>query len=61
MFYFQLMDIPTIMETWKTIDGKNFYKTADVCQVRGLGSKNYHPNSISVKYIHKKYKVINKG
>lgn len=27
------MDIPTIMETWKSIDGKNFYKTADVCQV----------------------------
>lgn len=35
-FNFQLMDLPTIMETWKSIDGKNFYKTADVCQVRWL-------------------------
>ena len=33
LFVLQLVDMPTIMETWKTIDSKNFYKTADVCQV----------------------------
>ena len=35
------MDVPTIMETWKTIDGKNFYKTADVCQVSYKGEEIY--------------------
>lgn len=33
MYRARLMDMPTIMETWKTTDGKNFYKTADVCQM----------------------------
>lgn len=33
MYKARLMDMPTIMETLKTIDGKNFYKTADVCQM----------------------------
>ena len=25
-----MMDLPTIVESHKTIDGKNFYKTADI-------------------------------
>ena len=29
----QIVDLPTITESYKTIDGKNFYKTADICQV----------------------------
>ncbi|KAK7041535.1 transcription initiation factor TFIID subunit 7 [Halocaridina rubra] len=33
MYKARLMDFPTIMETWKSIDGKSFYKTADVCQM----------------------------
>lgn len=33
MYKARLMDFPTIMETWKTIDGKSFYKTADTCQM----------------------------
>ncbi|XP_068218343.1 transcription initiation factor TFIID subunit 7 isoform X2 [Palaemon carinicauda] len=33
MYKSRLVDLPTIMETWKTIDGKSFYKTADVCQM----------------------------
>ena len=30
--FFQIVDLPTITESYKTIDGKNFYKTADICQ-----------------------------
>ena len=29
----KLMDLPTIIESMKTIDKKTFYKTADICQV----------------------------
>lgn len=29
----KLVDLPTIIESMKTIDGKNFYKTADICQL----------------------------
>ena len=27
------MDLPTIIESQKTIDRKTFYKTADICQL----------------------------
>ena len=27
------MDLPTIIESQKTIDNKTFYKTADICQI----------------------------
>ena len=29
----KLMDLPTIVESMKTIDQKTFYKTADICQI----------------------------
>ncbi|CAG2101025.1 unnamed protein product [Medioppia subpectinata] len=29
----KIMDLPTIIESHKTLDGKNFYKTADICQL----------------------------
>lgn len=29
----KVMDLPTIIESLKTIDGKGFYKTADICQM----------------------------
>ena len=28
-----MVDLPTIMESHKTIDNKTFYKTADICQL----------------------------
>jgi transcription initiation factor TFIID subunit 7 len=31
--YAKVVDIPTIIESLKTIDNKNFYKTADICQM----------------------------
>lgn len=33
VLFLQVVDIPTIVESLKTIDNKSFYKTADICQV----------------------------
>ncbi|XP_055535264.1 transcription initiation factor TFIID subunit 7 [Wyeomyia smithii] len=33
LLHVKVVDLPTIVETLKTIDGKNFYKTADLCQL----------------------------
>ncbi|XP_045132878.1 transcription initiation factor TFIID subunit 7-like isoform X1 [Portunus trituberculatus] len=63
MYKARLMDIPTIMETLKTIDGKNFYKTADVCQMlmvreeedppeeEDSKKKRRDPNKVDKKYL----------
>lgn len=34
-FIFQLVDLPSIIESLKTVDKKTFYKTADISQVSG--------------------------
>jgi len=64
MYRSRLMDMPTIMETWKTTDGKNFYKTADVCQMLMVREeedspeeedltkkKRRDPNKVDKKYL----------
>lgn len=33
LLHAKIVDVPTIIESMKTIDGKSFYKTADVCQL----------------------------
>lgn len=33
LLHAKIVDVPTIIESLKTIDGKSFYKTADVCQL----------------------------
>lgn len=33
LLHAKLVDIPTIMESLKSIDNKSFYKTADICQM----------------------------
>lgn len=33
LLHAKVVDLPTVVETLKTIDGKNFYKTADLCQL----------------------------
>lgn len=33
LLHAKIVDVPTIVESMKTIDGKSFYKTADVCQL----------------------------
>ncbi|EDS32037.1 transcription initiation factor TFIID subunit 7 [Culex quinquefasciatus] len=33
LLHVKVVDLPTIVESLKTIDNKNFYKTADLCQI----------------------------
>ncbi|XP_055625399.1 transcription initiation factor TFIID subunit 7 [Toxorhynchites rutilus septentrionalis] len=33
LLHAKVVDLPTVVETLKTIDNKNFYKTADLCQI----------------------------
>lgn len=33
VFFLQVVDLPCIVESLKTVDKKTFYKTADICQV----------------------------
>lgn len=33
LLHAKVLDLPTVIESLKTIDGKSFYKTADVCQL----------------------------
>ncbi|XP_004929824.1 transcription initiation factor TFIID subunit 7 [Bombyx mori] len=33
LMHAKIIDLPTIVESLKTIDGKSFYKTADICQM----------------------------
>lgn len=38
VLFLQIVDIPTVVESLKTIDNKSFYKTADICQVCFIAS-----------------------
>uniref|UniRef100_A0A1B6BZ07 TAFII55 protein conserved region domain-containing protein n=1 Tax=Clastoptera arizonana TaxID=38151 RepID=A0A1B6BZ07_9HEMI len=33
IFHAKVLDLPTIIESLKTIDNKSFYKTSDICQI----------------------------
>ncbi|KAH8385612.1 hypothetical protein KR200_003575, partial [Drosophila serrata] len=33
LLYAKLVDLPTVVESYKTIDNKSFYKSADICQI----------------------------
>ncbi|XP_022125599.1 transcription initiation factor TFIID subunit 7 [Pieris rapae] len=33
LMHAKILDLPTIIESMKTIDNKSFYKTADICQI----------------------------
>lgn len=33
LLHAKVVDLPTVVESLKTIDNKNFYKTADLCQL----------------------------
>ena len=63
-FTSRLLDLPTIMESHKTIDNKFFYKTADICQLlvckEGEGfSDDEEPSSPVKKKKLDPYKVDN--
>ena len=63
----KLMDLPTIVESLKTVDNKSFYKTADVCQMLVCTDESDDPNvdveETSEQISHKKDKkfVFNHG
>ena len=64
-FTSRLVDLPTIIESHKTIDNKFFYKTADICQLmickEGEGfSDDEEPNSPIKKKKLDPYKVDKK-
>lgn len=33
LMHAKVVDLPTVVESMKTIDNKSFYKTADICQM----------------------------
>uniref|UniRef100_A0ABD2XDV2 TAFII55 protein conserved region domain-containing protein n=1 Tax=Trichogramma kaykai TaxID=54128 RepID=A0ABD2XDV2_9HYME len=45
MFEAKVVDLPTIVESLKTLDSKNFYKTADICQLLICKKKDEASNS----------------
>jgi len=63
-FTCRLMDLPTIIESHKTIDNKTFYKTADICQLvickeeedfdeeESPLKKKKDPNKVDKKYLY---------
>lgn len=67
-FYAKVVDLPTVVESLKTIDKKSFYKTADVCQMMickeepdpvtddekrdAQKNKKKDPNKIDKKYLY---------
>lgn len=64
--YAKVVDLPTVIESMKTIDKKSFYKTADVCQMvickeepdpitddeSPLKNKKKDPNKVDKKYLY---------
>jgi len=66
-FTSRLVDLPTVMESHKTIDNKTFYKTADICQLlickegedfddeedtNTPSKKKKDPNKVDKKYLY---------
>jgi len=62
----KVVDLPTIIESQKTIDRKTFYKIADICQMvickeggasdeednsAPIKPKKFHPNKVEKKYL----------
>ena len=42
----KLVDLPTIVESSKTLDRKNLYKTGDICQMLLVGEQISHEETI---------------
>lgn len=65
LFHSKVVDLPTIVESLKTIDNKSFYKTADICQMllcreeddqttddeSQIQKKKKDPNKVDKKYL----------
>ncbi|KJE90130.1 hypothetical protein CAOG_001479 [Capsaspora owczarzaki ATCC 30864] len=47
-----LVDLPTIIESQKSVDKRNFYKTADICQMLVCTSEDPEKKNVQVIYPH---------
>ncbi|KAF3426459.1 hypothetical protein E2986_04589 [Frieseomelitta varia] len=56
----KVVDIPTIVESLKTIDNKSFYKTADICQMLICKEEDDHTTTDEESPVRQKKKDPNK-
>lgn len=51
-FQCRLQDLPTVTETWKTLDGKNLVKSGDIGQMvlvgQNLGDEKQSPHGVTL-------------
>lgn len=45
LLHAKVIDLPTVIESLKTIDNKSFYKTADICQLMICKEEPDHPSA----------------
>ena len=48
LLYGKVVDLPTIIESLKTIDSKNFYKTADICHMVNIENQLSNTPSLNI-------------
>ncbi|XP_043254100.1 transcription initiation factor TFIID subunit 7 [Colletes gigas] len=60
LLHTKVVDLPTIVESLKTIDNKSFYKTADVCQLLICKEEDDHTTTDEESPVRQKKKDPNK-
>ncbi|XP_018299654.1 transcription initiation factor TFIID subunit 7 isoform X1 [Mycetomoellerius zeteki] len=60
LLHAKVVDLPTIVESLKTIDSKSFYKTADICQMVICKEEEDHPVTDEESPVKQKKKDPNK-
>ncbi|XP_076626418.1 TATA-box binding protein associated factor 7 [Colletes latitarsis] len=60
LLHAKVVDLPTIVESLKTIDNKSFYKTADVCQLLICKEEDDHTTTDEESPVRQKKKDPNK-
>lgn len=60
LLHAKVVDLPTIVESLKTIDNKSFYKTADICQILICKEEDDHTTTDEESPVRQKKKDPNK-
>ncbi|XP_033331174.1 TATA-box binding protein associated factor 7 isoform X2 [Megalopta genalis] len=60
LLHTKVVDLPTIVESLKTIDNKSFYKTADICQLVICQEEDDHTTTDEESPVRQKKKDLNK-
>ncbi|XP_015180105.1 PREDICTED: transcription initiation factor TFIID subunit 7 isoform X5 [Polistes dominula] len=60
LLHAKMVDLPTIVESLKTIDNKSFYKTADICQILLCKEEDDHTTTDEESPMRQKKKDPNK-